>query len=57
LPVEKTTQKPKRRGRWNLKDLVFGIFGLVAIGAVTLAAFLAVKWALARYAYLLPWGN
>jgi len=55
LPVETTSRKPNRRGRWGLKDLLFGLFGLVAIGAVTVAAFLAVKLALARYAHLLPW--
>ena len=55
LPVETTSRKPNRPGRWGLKDLLFGLFGLVAIGAVTLAAFLAVKMALARYEHLLPW--
>lgn len=57
LPVETTKKKQNRRGRWGLKDLIFGLFGLVAIGAITLAAFLAVKWGIARYAHLLPWGH
>jgi hypothetical protein len=57
LPVETTKKKPKKPGRWGLRDLIFGLFGLAAIGAITLAAFLTVKWAIARYAHLLPWGH
>ncbi|MEE9436105.1 MAG: hypothetical protein V3V37_05430 [Candidatus Adiutricales bacterium] len=42
-------KKPKKPGRWTITDLLFGFFGLAAIVAVTYAAFLAVKWASAKY--------
>ena len=42
-------KKAKRPGRWTITDLLFGIFGLAAIIAVTYAAFLSVKWATAKY--------
>ena len=45
----------KKRGRWTIKDIFFGVFGLTAIVAVTLAAFIAAKWALHRWAQYLPW--
>lgn len=42
-------KKAKKPGRWTITDLLFGVFGLAAIVALTYAAFLAVKWATAKY--------
>ncbi|MBW2062342.1 MAG: hypothetical protein JRI95_12395 [Deltaproteobacteria bacterium] len=42
-------KKPKKPGRWNLKDAIIGIFGLVAIIAMTVAAFLAARWVKDQY--------
>ncbi len=45
----KKGKKANKPGRWNITDLLIGIFGLAAIVAVTYASFLAVKWASAKY--------
>ena len=46
---EKKKKKGKRPGKWNVVDALVGILGLAAILALTAAAFLAAKWAIATY--------
>lgn len=42
--AEQKERKPIKRGRWTLLDILTAIFGVAAIGALTLAAFMGAKW-------------
>jgi len=49
LSEGKKAKKPKKPGRWNLKDALIGIFALAAIIIMTVAAFMAAKWIKTQY--------
>ena len=46
---EKPKRKTKKPGQWTPTDLLFGIFGLVALLVLAVVAFKVAKWAWATY--------
>jgi hypothetical protein len=46
---DKPKSRKKKPGQWSPLDILFGLFGIAAVIALTVAAFKVARWAIATY--------
>ena len=49
MEEEKKKHKTKKPGQWTIIDILMGIFGIVALFALSVAGFKVAKWVIATY--------